>query len=167
MMPTDSNTHMKKINLTTVPTDEYESPKGRFHRFSQDISAAMRQGNGEMSRAMPWPFEVGLVRLPPRAVNWPYHSHSAQWEFYMVVAGRGQVRTPAGTTEVREGDYLLHPPGEPHQLINTGATDLIYYVVADNPASDVCHYPDSNKFSVPGQLKPFRVQPMEYYDGEE
>jgi uncharacterized cupin superfamily protein len=158
---------MKKTNLSTVPTDECKSPKGRFRLFSQDVSAALRQGNGEKSRTAHWPFEVELVRLPPRAVNWPYHSHSAQWEFYIIVAGRGQVRTPAGTTDVREGDYVLHPPGEAHQLINTGATDMIYYVIADNPVSDVCHYPDSNKLSVPGQSKPLRIQPTEYYDGEE
>jgi uncharacterized cupin superfamily protein len=158
---------MKRINLLVVPTDECRSPKGRFRLFSQDISAAMRQGNGDSSRTTPWPFEVELVRLPPRAVNWPYHSHSAQWEFYIIISGRGQVRTPAGTAEVREGDYILHPPGEAHQLINTGATDLIYYIIADNPASDVCHYPDSNKLKVPGQGKLLRVQPTEYYDGEE
>ena len=85
----------------------------------------------------------------------------------MIVSGRGQVRTPAGTAEVREGDYLVHPPGEPHQLANTGAVDLIYYVIADNPPSDVCHYPDSSKWGVPGQPKPVRVQPADYYDGEE
>ena len=158
---------MKKINLATVPVDETKSPKGRFRHFSQDISAAIQAGNGEKSRSAPCPFEIELVRLPPRAVNWPYHSHSAQWEFYMIVAGRGQVRTPAGTVAVCEGDCLVHPPGEAHQLTNTGAVDLIYYVIADNPESDSCHYPDSNKWALPGHSKPVRVTPAEYYDGEE
>jgi len=158
---------MKKINLLAVPTEECKSPKGRYRLFRQDISEAMRQGNGEKPRSTSWPFEVELVRLPTGAVNWPYHSHSAQWEFYLIVAGRGQVRTPAGILEVREGDYLMHPPGEAHQLLNTGATDLIYYVIADTPASDVCHYPDSAKVSVPGQPKPLRVQPADYFEGEE
>jgi len=158
---------MKKINLSAVPVEECKSPKGRFRLFGQDISAAIRQGNGEKSRTAPCPFDVELVRLPPRAANYPYHSHSAQWEFYMIVSGRGQVRTPAGTTEVREGDYAVIPPGEAHQLINTGAADLVYYVIADNPPSDICHYPDSNKWGVPGQPKLVRVQPTEYYDGEE
>ena len=158
---------MKKINLTAVPIEETASPKGRFRLFSQDISAAMRAGNGEKTHRPLCPFEVELVRLPPRAVNWPYHAHSAQWEFYMMVSGHGQVRTPAGTIEVREGDCFVHPPGEAHQLSNTGATDLIYYVIADNPASDACHYPDSNKWKVPGQSKPVRVKPADYYDGEE
>lgn len=127
----------------------------------------MRQTNGEARRPLAWPFEVELVRLPPRAVNWPFHSHTAQWEFYLIVSGRGQVRTPSGLSEVREGDCVAHPPGEPHQLTNTGATDLLYYVVADNPASDACHYPDSGKWELPTHDQPVRVTPVEYYDGEE
>jgi len=158
---------MKKIHLSAVPIESSQSPKGRYRRFRQDITAAMRQTNGERTRPLAWPFDVELVKLPPRAVNWPYHSHSAQWEFYMIVSGRGQVRTPGGTAEVREGDCLAHPPGEPHQLSNTGATDLVYYVIADNPASDACHYPDSDKWELPGQSSPVHVQPADYYDGEE
>ncbi len=158
---------MKKINLAAVPVEENISPKGRFRLFSQDISAALRAGNGEKTHSTRCPFEVELVRLPPRAVNWPFHAHSAQWEFYMIVSGRGQVRTPTGVVEAREGDCFVHPPGEAHQLTNTGATDMVYYVIADNPASDACHYPDSNKWKVPGQSKPVRVTSADYYDGEE
>jgi uncharacterized cupin superfamily protein len=86
---------------------------------------------------------------------------------YLIVSGRGQVRTPAGLSEVREGDCLTHPPGEPHQLTNTGATDLLYYVMADNPPSDACHFPDTNKWELPNQAKPVRVVTVDYYDGEE
>lgn len=158
---------MKKTNLATVPVEKLQSPKGRFRLFSQDISAAIQAGNGDKSKTPPCPFEVELVRLPPRAVNWPYHAHSAQWEFYMIISGRGQVRTPSGKIEVRERDCFVHPPGEPHQLTNTGATDLIYYIIANNPVSDSCHYPDSKKWKLPGQSKPVRVTSADYYDGEE
>src|ERR1700752_1941887 len=91
---------MYKINLSAVPVEECKSPKRRFHSFSQDISNAMRQNNGGKSKTKAFPFEVGLVRLPPRAANWPYHSHSAQWEFYMIVTGRGKLRTAAGEIDV-------------------------------------------------------------------
>ena len=104
--------------------------------------------------------------FPPKAVNWPFHSHSAQWEFYHIVSGRGQVRTPDGNFSVQEGDCLIHPPNEAHQMINTGAVDLIYYVVADNPPSDVTTYPDSKKIKISGQ-DPMRVRTADYYDGEE
>jgi uncharacterized cupin superfamily protein len=158
---------MYKINLTAVPVEECKSPKRRFHSFSQDISHAMRQHNGGKSKPNSFPFEVGLVRLPPRAANWPYHSHSAQWEFYMIVTGRGKLRTASGEIEVREGDCFAQPPGEPHQIINSGATDLLYYIIADNPPSDVRHYPDSNKWSLPGDDKTVRIKPAGYFEGEE
>jgi uncharacterized cupin superfamily protein len=158
---------MKRVNLGEIAAVESQSPKGRYHRVRVDISAALAaKRNGQVQPSV-CPFEVELVRLPPRVTNWPYHAHSAQWEFYIIVSGRGRVRTPQGKFEVREGDCVLHPPGEAHHLTNTGAVDLIYYIVADNPPSDVCHYPDSGKWALPDQAQPVRLQPANYYDGEE
>jgi len=158
---------MNKINLAEVPIVERKSPKGKFRLLRQNISRALSGINGLEKGGRKQPFEVELVRLPARAINWPYHSHSAQWEFYFIVSGRGQVRTPDGEFEVREGDCLIHPPNEPHQMTNTGATDMLYYVIADNPPSDTTHYPDSKKWKLPGHETPARIQPANYYDGEE
>lgn len=158
---------MKKINLNAVAVQESRSPKGRFRQFSQDVLGAMRQTNGDRMSGVQFPFDIKLVRLPPRAANGPYRSHSARWVFYQIIIGRGVVRTPAGTFEIGEGDCVMHPPGEAHQLLNTGAVDLIYNFITDNPASDACYFPDSNKWSLPGQAKPVRVHPTEFYDGEE
>lgn len=158
---------MNKVNLAEVAATESESPKGRYHRIRADISAALAaKRNGHVMPAK-CPFEVELVRLPRRATNWPYHAHSTQWEFYLIVSGHGRIRTPQGEFEVREGDCVLHPPGEAHQLTNTGAAEMIYYVIADNPPSDVCHSPNSGKWGLPDQVKPVRLQPVSYYDGEE
>jgi uncharacterized cupin superfamily protein len=158
---------MNKINLAEVPIVERKSPKGKFRLLRQNISRALSGVNGLEKAGLKQPFDVELVRLLPRAVNWPYHSHSAQWEFYFIVSGRGQVRTPDGNFDVRDGDCFIHPPGEPHQMTNTGAMDLVYYVIADNVLSDVAHYPDSKKWKIAGQENPVRVQPANYYDGEE
>jgi len=98
----------------------------------------------------------------------PYHSHSAQWEFYHVIAGRGVVRDQDGTTSIETGDAFIYPPGQPHQITNDGGEDLILYVVADNPIGESCHYPDSGKWLVrspEGRL--IRSEGLDYYDGEE
>lgn len=158
---------MKKINLDAVPVQEARSPKGRFRHYSQDVLTAIRQTNGDRMSGVRFPFEVKLVRLPPRAANGPYRSHSARWVYYQIITGRGTVRTPTGKTDVREGDCIMHPPGEAHQLLNTGAVDMIYHLITDDPASDACYYPDSDKWSLPGHPRPVRVQPADYYDGEE
>ncbi|MGC3961257.1 MAG: cupin domain-containing protein [Verrucomicrobiota bacterium] len=158
---------MKKINLAAVPVQESHSPKGRFRYFSQDLLTAMRQTNGDRMTNVRFPFDIKLVSLPPRAANGPYRSHSARWVYYQIITGRGVVRTPGGKVDVREGDCIMHPPGEAHQLLNTGATDLVYHLITDNPESDACYYPDSDKWSLPGHSRPVRVQPADYYDGEE
>ena len=159
---------MNKINLAEISIEKNRSPKGRFRRLSQHISQALAGVNGIGISGLNQPFEVELVRIPAGAVNWPYHSHSAKWELYLVLTGRGQVRTPAGTAELREGDCIIHPPGEAHQITNTGATDLVYYIVADNPSSDVRHFPDTGKWHMPGLPNPVRVHAASnHYDGEE
>jgi len=158
---------MNKINLVEIPIEAGRSPKGRFRRLSQHISSALTGLNGLGRSGIAQPFEVDLVRIPAGAVNWPYHAHSAQWELYLIISGRGQVRTPQGTADLREGDCLIHPPGEAHQIRNTGAMDLVYYVIANNPSSDVCHYPDTNKWLLPGQPDPVRIEQSSHYEGEE
>lgn len=160
---------MNKINLTEISIEKYRSPKGQFRRLSQHISQALAGVNGLGTSGTEAPFEVELVRIPAGAINWPYHSHSARWELYLIIAGRGEVRTPGGVGKVREGDCLVHAPGEAHQITNTGATDLVYYIVANNAASDVRHFPDSNKWHVPGFPHPMRLAGPagDCYDGEE
>ena len=37
------------------------------------------------------------------------------------------------------------PPGEAHQIINDGDSDLSYLVIANNTPFDQCYYPDSDK----------------------
>ena len=71
--------------------------------------------------------------------------HSAQWEFYHVISGRGIARHKDGQTSIEPGDAFLFKPGEPHQIINDGTEDLVLYVVADNPVGESCQYPASVK----------------------
>ncbi len=160
---------MNKINLAEISIEKSRSPKGRFRRLSQHVSQALAGVNGIGAKGIEQPFEVDLVRVPAGAMNWPFHSHSAKWELYLIITGRGQVRTPSSTADVREGDCIIHPPGEAHQITNTGATDLVYYIVSDNPRSDVRHFPDTNKWLFPGHNAPVRVSSPanSCFDGEE
>lgn len=148
---------MKKINIAKVKVVDYKSPKGKFGLQYRSISAALgRRGH---------PFDLGLVTLPPGKANYPYHLHTAQWEMYVVVSGTGRVRTPKGRTGIRAGDVFMCPPNEPHQVINTGKRDLQYYIIANNPVSECCYYPDSDKWALPSKI--VKVKRANYFDGEE
>jgi len=60
---------------------------------------------------------------------------------------------------------------EPHQLINSSAEDLIYYVIADNPIGESGYYPDTDKWKVNKSSAADRVvikgEESDYFDGEE
>jgi uncharacterized cupin superfamily protein len=161
---------MKRVNENELPWIERTSPRGTFHRFRRDLSHAFDGAAAGPALSGPAPFEVELVRLPPGAANFPFHSHAAEWECYLILAGTGTLRAGPRRDRVGPGDCLLCPPGEAHQLVNDGADDLRYYVIANNAPADVWHYPDSDKwgFARPdGDDLYFRAAEVDYFDGEE
>jgi uncharacterized cupin superfamily protein len=87
---------------------------------------------------------------------------------YLVVSGNGTVRDKNGETKVVAGDAFIFGPDEPHQIINSGNVDLVYYVIADNPIGESGYYPDSNKWLVRSpERRLLRSESLDYFDGEE
>src|SRR5450755_1613251 len=140
---------MRKVNLTEVKEDERKSPRGKYQKFVKDISIALGRDRESLDLAKRHPFDLAQVRIPKGKSYCPYHGHSAETEFYLVVSGRGAVRDESGTSEVGPGDAFFFPPGEAHQLSASKEEDFVYYVIADNPRGDACYYPDSGKWAVP------------------
>lgn len=158
---------MKPVNQSAIEWVEQRSPRGRFHIFRRHISQALGAPRDAGVACGGHPFEVELSRLPPGATNFPFHTHAAQWELYIVLSGCGELRAGDAVLAVTAGDTFVCPPGEPHQLRNTGPDDLLFYIVADNPPVDVIHYPDSDKWLVKPQRKCFTLRESDYYAGEE
>ncbi len=155
---------MKRIKLSEVIEEERKSPNKKYHLFRKHISEAL----GCILNKGTWggghPFEVELVRMPPHATNFPYHEHAIQWELYIIVSGGGSIRSDSGEESLEVGDNIIFPPGEAHQIINTGETDLVYYVIADNPQADITHYPDTGKWAIKPTMKYFKMDETDYYE---
>jgi uncharacterized cupin superfamily protein len=159
---------MKKINLRDLAEESWTSPKGKFQGFGKEVSLALGREPASTDLMKRHPFDVEILRVAPGQTPYPYHSHSAQWEFYQVLSGRGTVRDPDGTTVIEAGDAFLFRPDLPHGFLNDGTEDLIILVVADNPVGESCHYPDSDKWVVRSpERRLIRSAPLDYYDGEE
>src|SRR6184192_3188341 len=161
---------MRKVNRKDVPEQERKSPKGKFHKFVQNVSVALGREPESLDLSKRHPFDLALVRIPKGKSYCPYHSHGAESELYLVVSGRGSVRDKSGRTEVSAGDSFFFGPGEAHQLSNTGDEDFAYYVIADNPRSDSCYYPDSGKWAVQLESAEYEIvqgRITDYYEGEE
>jgi uncharacterized cupin superfamily protein len=159
---------MKKVNIRDIPSSAKTSPKGKFSRSNTDVSVALGRKPRSLDLNERHPFDVQICSIPSGMSRCPYHSHTAQWEFFHVLSGSGTVRHKDGLTKIVKDDAFLFAPEEPHQLINDGPEDLVLYIIADNPIGESCFYPDSKKWSIesPGGAI-VRSDPLDYYDGEE
>src|SRR2546421_93385 len=115
---------MRKVNIRDVAEESWVSPKGKFGGASKNIS-------------------IALGRNPAGKTAYPYHSHSAQWEFYYVLSGKGVVRHKDGPTRIEAGDAFLFQPEDPHTFSSEGNEDLVIFIIADNPIGESSYYPDS------------------------
>ncbi len=161
---------MHKVNVNDIKEEPWQSPHGKYAVSFKGISKALGRDPKSLDLAKRHPFDLERNRLPPGKHNFPYHAHSAQWELYLVIAGKGSVRDENGTTEVVEGDGFIFGPNESHQITNSGEEDLLYYVIADNPIGESAYFPDSGKWKV-NKVGTERVvvkgKETDYFDGEE
>jgi uncharacterized cupin superfamily protein len=159
---------MRKVNTKAIPEITWASPKGKFAGASQEISEALGRKPQSTDLLERHPFDVEICRIPPGKCNYPYHSHSAQLEFYHVISGKGSVRHQNGTTPIEPGDAFIFQPDQPHQITNDGTEDLLLYVVADNPLGESCYYPDTQRWLVRSPYRRIiRSEGLDYYAGEE
>ena len=161
---------MDKLNENDVPTQHSLSPKGSFEMTRKHISIGMRGGESYISG--PWeggpPFDVELTRIPPGKKNFPYHSHSCQWEYYIFLSGSGKFRDENDEWHaIRAGDHFQFAAGQAHQILNNGESDLVYYIIADNTLVEVVKYPDTGKTLILPDMKLGHMKKAGYYDDEE
>jgi len=166
--PIAATTAVQKINIKDIAEESWLSPSGKFGGASRELSVALGRKPFSTDLKERHPFDVEIARIPPGKTAYPYHSHSAQWEFYYVLSGKGIVRHQDGTTPVESGDAFIFPPEEPHTFANEGVEDLQIMIVADNPIGESAYYPDSKKWLVRSpERKLIRGDSLEYFDGEE
>lgn len=159
---------MHKINTNQMAEEPWSSPKGKFVGAGKQVSEALGRKPRSTDIMERHPFDVEIQRIPPGKTAYPFHLHSAQWEFYHVISGRGHARDAAGNTPIEAGDAFLFKPNEPHQLVNDGDQDLVVYVIADNPHGESVYYPDSQKWGVRApERRVLRGEPLDYFEGEE
>jgi mannose-6-phosphate isomerase-like protein (cupin superfamily) len=159
---------MLKVNVRAIPESFSMSPKGRYARGNKDVSVALGRNPDSSDLRERLPFDVQICRIPAGKRRCPYHLHTSQFEYFQVLSGSGTVRHKRGETKVEPGDAFQFAPGEPHQLSNDGMEDFVVLIVADNPLSEACYYPDSDKWLIEAPGGPIlKSPPVDYFEGEE
>ena len=93
---------------------------------------------------------ASLYALPPGQATFPYHYELGNDELLVVVAGRPTLRRPEGERELRPGDCIHFPSGEPgaHQVINRSADEARVLLVSNFSLPRAAVQVDSRKMMI-------------------
>ena len=144
---------------------------GNLTLLTQPLNSSVSNG----SAAQKLGASIDIVPAGKRAC--PYHFHYVEEEMFIVLEGEGTLRVAGEMLPIREGDIMFIPPGPeyPHQILNTSEKPLKYLSFSINAETEICEYPDSNKYLAYSRSKGplleggrmHRVKDdLDYWDGE-
>ncbi len=93
---------------------------------------------GGASPIQPESFAMGFVTLEPRGGQVPWHNQQ-QEEVYFVLSGQGEMCLGDRKETLQAGQAVFIPPGQYHQLTNTG-DEILKMIYVYGPAGDVDHW---------------------------
>ncbi|HEU4979450.1 MAG TPA: cupin domain-containing protein [Solirubrobacteraceae bacterium] len=113
--------------------------------------------------------DAGLQHLAvaPEMLSGPPHCHSTEEEIFVVLGGAGVALLGDEEHPVRAGHLVHRPPGTGvAHAFRAGAQGLSLLAFGTREPDDICFYPRSQKVSLRGVRAIFRVQRVDYWDGE-
>jgi uncharacterized cupin superfamily protein len=135
-----------------------EQDKGRVHRVRRDLGRAA----GSVLSG------IKHVEVPPGKRSSTRHCHSLEDEIFVVLGGGGAVLLGEEASAVRPGSVVYRPRGtgvaHTFEASDDGLTLLAY---GTREPDDTCWYPDSSKLFFGGVGVIARVEPLDYWDGEQ
>ncbi len=108
------------------------------------------------------------VSSPPGVLSCVPHCHSAEEELFVVLEGEGICDLGEERHPVRPGSVLARPAGTAvaHSFM-AGEQGMALLAYGTREPSDICFYPRSGKIAISGVGVIGRIEPLDYWDGEE
>src|SRR3954447_24563818 len=144
------------VALAEVPASEHH--RGRVRQKIRPIGGALGAETTGMRH----------VRIAPGAHGTPHHCHGAEEEVFVVLGGDGVVRLGEERFPVARGTVVARPPGTgvAHSFI-AGDAGLELLGWGTREPNDIAYYPDSGKVFLCGVGVIGRLEPTDYWDGED
>ena len=136
-------------------SDEHD---GRVHRRRRDLGRAA----GSVLSG------IKHVEVPAGARSSTRHCHALEDEIFVVLGGDGVVLLGDDETPVRRGSVVYRPraTGVAHTF-TAGDGGLVLLMYGTREPGDMCWYPDSQKIWFGGLDVIARIEPLDYWDGEQ
>ena len=146
---------------TIVNLDDAEPvrvERGRIARTRRDLGRAA----GSVTTGLQH------VEVEPDKLSAPAHCHSLEEEMFVVLDGSGWLELGEKEIAMRPGHVVSRPPGTgiAHHFA-AGPEGLTYLAYGTREPGDMCYYPRSNKIAFRGLGIVARVEPVDYWDGED
>jgi uncharacterized cupin superfamily protein len=142
------------VNVSEV--EGVETARPRIHRTRRNLGKAV----GSVTTGLQH------VEVAPGKQSAPLHCHTLEEEVFVVLAGEGVLLLDAEEIAVRTGHVVSRPPGTGvSHAFRAGDSGLTYLAYGTREPADMCFYPTSNKIAMAGAI--FRVEPLDYWDGED
>jgi uncharacterized cupin superfamily protein len=117
---------------------------------------------------------ASMSEVEPGNKLWPYHTHHANEEWAIVLAGEPTLRTPEGEQVLKAGDAVCFPRGKEgaHQIINRTDAPVRVLMLSSMVEVDTVEYLDTGKVSATsvGDEPIMFARPgptAEYWEGED
>ena len=108
------------------------------------------------------------VEVVPGKASVPAHCHSLEEEIFVVLDGDGALMLGEEEVPVRAGHVIARPAGTGvAHTFTAGAGGLTYLAYGTREKDDTCYYPRSSKLALRGLGIIVRVEPLDYWDGED
>jgi uncharacterized cupin superfamily protein len=109
-----------------------------------------------------------LVTVAPGKLAAPPHCHSAEEELFVVLAGEGTLLLGDGEHRVARGHVVARPPGTGvAHTFRAGPSGLELLAYGTHVPDDILFYPRSGKVFLRGLGVVGRIEPVDFWDGED
>jgi uncharacterized cupin superfamily protein len=132
--------------------------RGPVHRTRRDLGRAAGSQLSGLQHVTVAPGRRSSVR----------HCHSHDDELFLVLAGAATLLLGDERHAVRPGSVVARPPatGVAHSF-EAGDEGLVLLAYGTRQPADTCWYPDSQKIAFRGLGMIGRIEPLDYWDGEQ
>jgi uncharacterized cupin superfamily protein len=108
------------------------------------------------------------IRVPEGKLGVPPHCHSAEEEIFVVLEGEGALLLGDEEHPVRGGTIVSRSAGSGvAHTFRAGPGGLAYLAYGTREPNDICYYPRSGKVALGGVGVIGRIEPLDYWDGED
>jgi uncharacterized cupin superfamily protein len=144
------------VNLADVAPERLERPRVvRARRNLGRAAGSVRTG-------------LQHVEVAPGKEATALHCHSLEEEIFVILDGDGVLLLDEVQTPVRTGHVVARPAGTGiAHVLRAGEAGMTYLAYGTREPGDLCFYPRSGKIAFRGLGVIARVEPLDYWDGED